>query len=425
MKVIKLIDVNFKALENFSADLNGYNVLLLGDNEVGKTSVIQFIKTCIGDKTCIPPGLNGSGEMVMEIDGKPVTFKLEVENGVPYINVTGDGISIKNKKSDLAELVGAYEFDPDHFVKMSETKAGRKEQVQEFKDTFIPEDIRKDLAKHENNAQNYYDQRTEVNKEVAKLEGSIKTNPMYNHIHELDKFKPVDVSAVIAERDKAQKNNSNILTVKAELIVCDKAIENAKKEIAELEAKIAAHNAVIDMNIEKINKCNEWLKTHTEISTEQYDQQIAQAGEINKKAGDAENLKKQLSEIENLKNQSGELTVMVDSSRQLIADTIKQLDSIVPGLGFDEDQLVYNGIPVHPNTMSTSQRAQLAVILKRAENPNLPILLECSESWGKKKFDWLQELSQKEGFQFIAERVESGKEKLEIKIINEGKAETV
>jgi hypothetical protein len=419
MKVIKLIDVNFKALENFSADLNGYNVLLLGDNEVGKTSVIQFIKTCIGDKTCIPPGLNGSGEMVMEINGKPVTFKLEVEDGVPYINVTGDGISIKNKKSDLAELVGAHEFDPDHFVKMSETKAGRKEQVQEFKDTFIPEDIRKDLAKHENNAQNYYDQRTEINKEVAKLEGSIKTNPMYNHIHELDKFKPVDVSAVIAERDKAQKNNSNILTVKAELIVCDKAIENAKKEIAELEAKIAAHNAVIDLNIEKINKGNEWLKTHTEISTEQYDQQISQAGEINKKAADAENLKKQLAEIENLKNQSGELTVMVDSSRQLIADTIKQLDSVVPGLGFDEDQLVYNGIPVHPNTMSTSQRAQLAVILKRAENPNLPILLECSESWGKKKFDWLQELSQKEGFQFIAERVDSDKEKLEIKIINE------
>lgn len=417
MRVIKLKNINYKCLEDFNADLDGHSVILLGDNEVGKSSLLQWIKISLGDKSCIPPNTNGSGEMVVEINGKEVTFKLELDNGVPNIKVRGEGISIDNNKSAIAQLVGATKFNPEKFVRLSETESGRKEQVKEFKETFIEEDIRKGLAIHEANAKNYYDQRTEVNRDVTKLEGAVKANPMYNHIHELDKFQPVDVSAVMTERDKAQKNNANINTVKSEIEISDKAITNAKKEIAELQAKIDAHNAVIDLNIEKITKGNEWLKTHAEISTEQFDAQIASATETNKKASDAQNLKKQLAEIKALKDQSGELTVMIESSKQAIKDTITQLDSTVPGLGFDEDQLVYNGVPVHPNTMSTSQRSQLAVILKRAENPNLPILLECSESWGQKKFDWLKEMSEAHNFQFIAERVESGTEKLEIRIV--------
>lgn len=417
MKVKEVRIKDFKCLKDFNAELNGHNVILLGDNEVGKSSLIQFIKICIGDKSCIPPHINGGGELTMDMEGKDVKFILKLKDGKPYITVRGDGISIDDNKGAIASLIGAIKFNPETFISLSETDAGRKKQVDDFKETFIDPEIRLGLAKHEANAKNYYAERTDVNKEVAKLEGAVKANPMYNHVHELDKFKPVDVSAVIAERDKAQKNNANINTVKSELEISDKAITNAKKEIAELQAKIDAHNAVIDLNIEKITKGNEWLKTHAEISTEQFDAQINSASETNKKASDAQNLKKQLAEIETLKTQSGELTVMIESSKQAIKDTITQLDSTVPGLGFDEDQLVYNGIPVHPNTMSTSQRSQLAVILKRAENPNLPILLECSESWGQKKFDWLKEMAQNEDFQFIAERVESGTEKLEIRIL--------
>lgn len=419
MRVKEVRIKDFKCLKDFNAELGGHNVILLGDNEVGKSSLLQWIKISLGDKTCIPPNANGSGEIVVDIEGKPVTFKLVLDNGVPHIKVTGDGISINNNKSAIAQLVGANSFNPDEFVRLSESTAGRKQQIEEFKNKFIDESIRLDLAKYENNAKNYYDERTQVNRDVTKLEGAVKSNPMYNHIHELDKFKLIDVSTVIAERDKAQKNNANINTVKTEIELSDKAIANAKKEIAELQAKIDAHNAVIDLNIEKIAKGNEWLKTHSEISTTQFDEQINQASEINKKASDAENIKKQLKEIETLKENSGQLTVMIETSKQMIVDTIKDLDSLVPGLGFDEEQLVYNGVPVHPNSMSTSQRAQLAVILKRAENPNMPILLECSESWGSKKFEWLKELSETNDFQFIAEKVESGVEKLELRIVNE------
>ena len=140
---------------------------------------------------------------------------------------------------------------------------------------------------------------------------------------------------------------------------------------------------------------------------------------INKKASDALKLKEQLKEIETLKETAGNLTVMIDTSKQMIVDTVKDIETAIEGLGYDENQLIYKGIPVHPNSMSTSQRAQLAVLLKRAENPSVPILLECSESWGAKKFEWLKELSAKEDFQFIAERVDSNTEKLTVEIVKD------
>lgn len=417
MKIKEVRIKDFKCLKDFNAELGGHNVILLGDNEVGKSSLLQWIKISLGDKTCIPPNANGSGEMVVELYGKPVTFKLDLENGVPYIKVTGDGISINNNKSAIAQLVGANSFNPDEFVKLSESVAGRKQQIEEFKNKFIDEAIRIDLAKHENNAKNYYAERTEINRDIVKLEGAVKLNPMLNHLHELDKFCPIDTSEVMEQLKSAQATNTKITEVKQRIDSREKDIQSNTNKVKELQTQIDALNTVTDDLIKKQSEATEWLKSNHLINTKPFEDTINNATEINKKASDAENLKKQLKEIETLKETSGQLTVMIDTSKQMITDTIRDLDSLIPGLGFDEEQLVYNGVPVHPNSMSTSQRAQLAVILKRAENPNMPILLECSESWGQKKFDWLRELSESNDFQFIAEKVESGVEKLELRIL--------
>src|SRR6266403_436576 len=215
VKEIKIKD--FKCLKDFNADLDGHNVILLGDNEVGKSSLIQFIKICIGDKSCIAPNLNGEGSLIMEVDGKPITFTLTIENGVPFIDVKGDGIRIKNKKSEIAELIGAIALDPDQFVKLSETDAGRKKQIELFK-TLLDAETQAFLAKCENNIKNIFDERAQTNKDIKNLEGSTKLNKMYNHIFELDKFQSIDITSVMAERDKAQKLNGNIERIGNEII---------------------------------------------------------------------------------------------------------------------------------------------------------------------------------------------------------------
>lgn len=416
MKIVKVQINDFKNLKDFEADINGQNIILLGDNEVGKTSFLQFIEIALGNQKVIPPNINGSGEIITEMNGKEVKFKLDLVDGKPIIKVRGEGISIDNKKGAIAELVGAVEFDIDNFVNLSKTTAGRKQQVDEFK-KFLDIDTINILNKCEANVKNHYEERTNINRDIKNLEGAIKLSPMYNHQHELDKFITIDVTDVMSKLKDAQDNNSKISKVKTECETVNSNIEKARKEISELQAKIDAYNAEIDLGIEKINKSNEWFKTHKEIDISPFNEIINSASEKNKKASDADKLRFDMKKLNDLKELSGEKTVLIESEKECIQQAIRDMDSPVNGLSFDEEQLLYNGIPVNPDSLSTSTIGELGVKLKRAENPGLPILLRCGESWGAKRIQWLKDLSANQDFQIIMEKVDTSKDKLTIEIM--------
>ena len=57
----------------------------------------------------------------------------------------------------------------------------------------------------------------------------------------------------------------------------------------------------------------------------------------------------------------GELTALIESSKQAINDTIKQMESPVNGLTYNEDTLVYNDVPVSINNLSSSEIIEFGV----------------------------------------------------------------
>ncbi len=80
--------------------------------------------------------------------------------------------------------------------------------------------------------------------------------------------------------------------------------------------------------------------------------------------------------------------------------------------------LTYKGIPVSPDSLSTSEIIELGVRLKMAENPELGILfLEHGESLGKERMKVILDICKKNNFQVILEEVRRGQEKLTIEII--------
>jgi len=86
-------------------------------------------------------------------------------------------------------------------------------------------------------------------------------------------------------------------------------------------------------------------------------------------------------------------------------------------LAFDEEKLIYNGFPVHPESQSESEIMQLGVKLKFCENPDLGILLlERTESIGKKRWEEILAMCKEKNFQLIGEFVQRGQEKLQIEI---------
>jgi energy-coupling factor transporter ATP-binding protein EcfA2 len=415
MKIQKVHINKFKVIENLEAEIAGKNILLMGDNGVGKSSFIQFLEIALGKTSNIPKEAEGKGYVVADKEGKSYTFKVKVKDGKSVVEVECDGMK-DTRKSAIAGLVGAIDFDIDEFVQWSETKPGQKKQVDFFK-TLLPEEVIDELNRHTHNLKKVEEERTEVGKQVKNYKGFIAEHPMRN--------KPlitaeVDVKALEEEQAAIIAKNHKIQEVKQCIEVRKESIQAHLMEIEALKKKIKELTAQTEELTTKNTDAEKWLAENPEKSVTEINQKLTEAQQSNanvKMAIDYQNKTKYLKDAE---EQYGELSAQIDSTRQAIADAIRDMDSPVPGLTFDDERLVYNGVPVSIHNMSSSEIIELGVKMKMAENPDLGVLfIQRGESIGKKRFEEILKLCSENNWQLVMEQVERGNEKLTVQFIGE------
>lgn len=429
MKIQEVKIREYKILKDFEALPEGHNMLIIGENGLGKSTLIQFIQIALGQQNNIPPGAEGDGVVVVNKDGSTYTLKVKIKEGKSVVTViTEDGLK-DARKGAIASLVGPIEFDIEEFVNLSKTKAGRKQQVEIVKN-FFPTETREEIRKYENHLQVTEQERTEIGRDVTKLKGSIESNPLKNT--DLKKFEKVDISAVSEELKKANEHNAKITEVESRSrqrlssIVNSKQvnierfaeIEKKRKEIEELELKIKTTEDLINEDELKNKQADQWIKDNPKKEIESFETTIKNATDTNNKYQAAQALLKDMATLEQLEAEYGEHTVKIELTRQSIQDTIRDIGLPVEGLAFDEEQLVYNGFPVHPDSQSESEIMQLGAKLKFCENPELGILLlERTESYGQKRWEEILKMCKDNNLQLIGEYVQRGTEKLQIEIM--------
>jgi hypothetical protein len=447
----------FLVLDNFEAELKGKNIMLLADNEKGKSSFLRFIQIALGRTDLIPTDATVDGMVVADKGGKQYTFRVETtKTGKVKVSVEGADGMVDERKGVIANIVGALKFNIDDFVKLSESKAGQKEQVKIFK-SFLPKDVQDDLARFEAHIDSLYNQRTDINKDKVSAEKLIQ-NHEFKHVPDLSIYKQVDVLGLTKQKEEIKaKLNGEYLNAKkvneeirqAHKVKCDKLREEITKHNEGVQVHRGKHTKASEILLElrklgyegvEVSKFVldlqgniKELKNFTEpeltgllnempddAPIKAIDEQLLKATETNSNYISAQQLIKFRQQYKELEDLSGELTVKIDSERQAISDTIKQMDSPVEGLEYDNDLLRYNGIEVSMNTMSTSAIIELGVKLKMAENKELGILLiEHGESLGKERLAYILDIAKNNGFQVIMEQVVRGKDKLTIEIIGE------
>lgn len=415
MKVQTVKIKKFKVLENIEEQINGNNIILLADNGKGKSSFIQFIEIALGSSN-IPPNAKGEGEVIVDKDGNQFTLKVKVKDGKSVVEITGpDGLK-DARKGSLVSLVGAMEFDIDEFVELSKSAAGRKKQVEIFK-SFLPADVKEVLSKHKANNKAKFDERTEVNRQVKSLEVEIAAHPL-NNFTDLDQFQPVDITSVYKELKEATEHNTEISGIQNRLNERVEAIKKQEAEITELERRIGILKEDVATKMEMNLQASAYLEENKPKDISGFESTIQGANDSNTKAEQAKALKAKRELLEKVKSESGDLTVLIETGRQCIADTIRDMEAPVQGLSFDEETLVYNGLPVNPDTLSTSEIMELGVRMKMAENPELGILfIQRGESLGAARLKEIQSIAEKSGWQIIMEQVERGTEKLHIELM--------
>ena len=407
--MIKKVQIKeFKAIKDFDESFENNIILLKGDNGVGKSSVIQFIEIALGKQKNIPPNATGEGEVIADFKGNQYLFQVSFKDGKPIVTITAPDGMKDNKKSTLAGIVGAIDFDIDKFVEQSKSLSGRKEQIETYK-KFLDKEIVEQIERYESNVAINYEQRTIANRELKTIDGAIALHPMKGENLNIE---PIDVSDVFQKQKEANEHNSKIEVTESTLL-------QLKQENERYDSEIARLMDLAKVNKDRIDKGESFLNSNTKIDITEFETKLQNANEINAQVSQAKELKAKLAEKEKLTNDIGEMTALIDSTRQVIQDAIRDMDSPIEGLGFDSEQLLYKGVPVNPDSLSKSEIMELGIKLKIAENPDAGVLfIQEGESIGAKRLEEIKEIAAKNNFQIIMEQVERGNEKLTVELVS-------
>jgi len=417
MSIQKVIIKNFKLVEDLEQDFQGKDIIIAGENGIGKSSFLQAIQIALGGKN-VPkwPITHGKDkayvEVITGIDGQEYTFTADFSLGKkPKIEVTSpDGVR-DDRKTIIGNIVGQVNFDIDKFVEDSKTSQGRKEQVALFK-SYFEEGIIEELDQIQRKITNHEEERAEIGRHKRTNEGFIAEAGIQPG--DFTKYaEKINTETLRKESDHAQENNRNITLYEERSNDRDRRAKAIKEEIERLQkedAEIA----------EKEGKYLEWSKNNSIIDIAPLNTKMEDALAHNSRVDTISVFKEKEKLVGELTDDYGNKTVLIETERQALSDAIKDMGSPIDGLSFDLDQLYYNGNTVDSESLSTSEIMHLGVQMKMAANPNVKVIfLERGESLGLDRLKDIQKMAHDNGYQILMEEVERGNRELTFKFMAE------
>jgi hypothetical protein len=420
MKIQHIKFKDYRNVPDMDMELRGWNIILFGENTVGKSNFGKGILGTLGGsfgKNAIKTGKD-KAEIVLNmadyendqpIPGTEYTFKAMIskkgEEEVVKLEVTAPNGMRDTKKTVIGSIVGELELDYN-FVELSKTPVGKKKQVEIVKQ-YLDEDTRESLRIEENKVKIAFDERTEIGRLLKSAQGFVKEaglNP-----EDFKKYaSPVDTKSLLQQRDDASKKNTKVNEVNMRREERAARLEAIQKEIEKLRAEEVQ---ILDKN----NQANEWLKFNHVCSLDPFDDNISDAEEHNKMHERVKMLLKKQNESKEYEDQVGDLTVQIETSRQAISDAIKDMEFPISGITFDADNVYYNGKMIDENNMSTAEIMILEAELKMCKAPGAEVLfVHRGESLGNKLLAELRDRAKARGMQLIMEQVERGTEELKV-----------
>lgn len=417
MKIKKFTITNFRNIEFLEAEPNGSHILLLGDNQKGKSSTIEALLSCLGKKeNPLNPVQIGKESAEIEVEGTDGTlFKVKYnKKGDPTFEVIAPNGLKDNRKSAIQQVVGSdLDFDVEEFVRQSRSAEGRRKQIELVK-SLLPNEIIEEYHEIERKISSQENARTEAGRNAKMYESVMKQSKIEQY--DIEKYKEeLNERAVAEELSKAQELNNTIGKA-------NDAIKNHKNRISEIDAEIEKLLSEKKDREIKLQKIDEYLQVNKIIDLEPIKQKLSTISSHNlmySKVRDyiqnSENYSKWNEEYKNLSKLIEEYRV---SKKKLISGS----DAIpVPDLWFDEERLYLGNVSIDSDTLSTSQIMHLGVQIMVAKNPKMKLMcIARGESLGSNRLREIQQLAEKYDYEIVMEQVVRGEEELKLEFYVKG-----
>ena len=385
MHVTKLSVSNVLRLNaiEITPDPDGNLIIIGGENEQGKTSVLDSIFWAMG-------GRKAKHSQPLKRGAKKGFSTVELDNGIVVtktINSKGN-ITLKVEGQEgspqriLDNLTGQLTFDPLAFSAMEGVKQKK----------VLTEILGLDFTELDEKRKQKYNERTEVNRDMKRLEAELEGL----------EFKPsapkeeVSVSRLMEELDRVQqlKNNHSNLSSEIERIKLQyKKLINEAEEL-----KIVGKELQVQ------------LKELPELVDEKDIQnQITNAETINNQISDNIQYKEVETKLGNETSHSDDLSLGIEAIDHKKEKALSSAKFPIPELSFDEDGVLYKSIPF--SQCSSAESLRVSVAMGIAMNPELKVLLIRDGSLlDDKNLAMIAKMAEESDCQVWLERVGKGEE---------------
>lgn len=387
-------------------DFTGNVTLIGGENEQGKSSLLNSIAMLLGGKAEFDEEPLRKGARKGRIFGDFGEFKVErtlTAKGTTELTVTlADGEESASPQTVLNELISRYTFDPLGFFRLDPPK----------QDAFLRDACGLDFEELEAEEALIVDRRRLVNADVKRLKTLLAESP--HHQGAPKAF--IDVAETVALKESREQHNERrreylraIEADKSVLARSEYQLRQTEQQIEELERQLVAarsrweaHNEDRETLAAKILVAE--ANTPAEEPTEELRAKLMSAEEVNAKvrANMARaDIEKNLQKAEDA---ADEFQSDLEHIKDRKAERLAAMKFPVPGLSFTEHGWRFQDVPI--SQASQAQKLRLGVAFGCVLNPRIKLMLLREGSLlGDEMLKLLGELAVEYDCQVIVERV--------------------
>lgn len=351
LKILKLRSENVKRVSFVEIEPDGSLVILAGENENGKSSILDSILWAMSGTKSVQgvPIKSGESDAEIEIDLGEYIVKRKFNHRGSRLEVTSkDGEKITSPQTLLDSLIGNLSFDPLAFTRMKP-----KDQVD-----FLQKLVGLDFAEIDEVRAQCYEERTEINRSIKNVESELSSIDTDSEIPDA-----IDVNTILTKLNVLRES-------KLENEIAKRKIEGLKERVALIKEELVARQSeiehlegtVVSVDLEEIAVLTD---------------QIADASQVNlkrelalKSASMRESLEAKLKEHKASKSKLEKHLKTVDKKK---ADAIKNADWPIDGIGFNSNGVTLNKLPFEQ--ASQAEQICTSVAMAAAASPTLRVAM--------------------------------------------------
>jgi DNA repair exonuclease SbcCD ATPase subunit len=381
MHILGLIAENYKKIRVVEINPQGKLIQITGKNGAGKTSVLDSIWAALVGAKAIPerPVRKGADRARIKLNlGEFTVTRVIMPDGGHQLTVeNANGVRVATPQKILDDLLGSLSFDPMEFIEMKP-----KEQIETLR-AVAKIKFDNDAMSAQNKAD--FENRTIANREITRVQNQLAGITWQDGLPK-NKIDEAEILRRISDVDRinqeAHKTDDAKKVLEAQVALTKTQIDRSVDAISELLHRIDSLKRELKAAEETKKALDQRIKKETEAVKKMPDAVFVEVGTLtaelqqaqvtNREIDKAEKYKTLETELRSHRKTADRLTRQIEEREEQKRQAMEDAKMPVEGLAFDDNQVLYKGIPLEQ--LGTAEQIRISTAIAMAGNPKLKVI---------------------------------------------------